>query len=147
VRLSRNAPTALEPLQISAEVHNTGSEEVLKWFVYAIQADAPLPEVEKVYQGKRLSGGEESLVQFTWTPPAPGQWRIFSTWEGERRSGSPARNRAVQLANLQVAEQPGPSLADIWHTSGLGRPLAWIVMLAGLGLAAAAQAFLYLRGK
>jgi hypothetical protein len=74
VRFSPNSLVAMEPVQIFAEMRNTGTEDALKWTVYAIQTDAPAPEVVDVYNGERLSGGEKSQVDFTGPrrPPASG---------------------------------------------------------------------------
>lgn len=143
LRISPDSPRALEPMQIEAVLNNVGQEDVADLLV---QARITGPEAAAVLTTTlTLFGGQSAPVRFTWTPSAPGEWRIALSWEAKEVRPLPVSALSALQITVNVAQPVQPNLALIAHVSNLNQPSWLMTLLIALGLSAATLALLITR--
>ena len=145
LRLSNPTPTELEPVQIEALIHNAGLEDLPGLHVRASAMSPGSPSQVITETQVALLAGHSVPVRFDWTPPVPGDWQVMLAWDAAEGQSSLTPTSTNATLNVRVRTQPPLDLATIWRISNVSQPVALALLLACLGLSAAALAAATLR--
>jgi hypothetical protein len=137
-RLSNPVPTALEAVQLEAQIKNIGLTDLPALHVSAIAIGAdgiPRPITETTIT---VLAGEITLVRFAWVPPTAGAWRLKLLWNDTYLQALPVAALAQMNLQVRVWSAPQARSAQLESMSNMGQPALWFILLVSIGLGMAA---------